>query len=149
MTKILTRKCSVPDRSGDIKENLCDFNILFNTQMDIELYNYVDTLLHDYRSGRLAEGNSKKKKMTKEEEEEAEKGNGFNAGVVFQPMNAQPSYMTYRRDNADFMNNFYVNIIARSFTDIDEFLRLQEENKDQNKQENALKELMKLKDGWK
>jgi hypothetical protein len=30
MTKILTRKCSVPDRSGDIKLNRCDFNILFN-----------------------------------------------------------------------------------------------------------------------
>ena len=56
--------------------------------MDIELYNYVDTLLHDLRSGRLVGGNAKKKKMTKEEEEEAEKGNGFNAGVVFQPMNA-------------------------------------------------------------
>merc|ERR1712086_1214455 len=50
---------------------------------------------------------------------------------------------------ADFMNNFFVNIIARSFTDIDEFLKLQEENKDTNKQENALKELEKLKENWK
>jgi len=117
--------------------------------MDIEIYNYIDTLLHDYRSGRLVDGNVKKKKMTKEEEEEAEKGNGLNAGVVFQPMTAQPSYMTYKRDNADFMNNFFVNIIARSFTDIDEFLKNQEENKDQNKQANTLKELESLKEIWK
>ncbi len=30
MTKILTRKCSVPDKSGDSKQNRCDFNILYN-----------------------------------------------------------------------------------------------------------------------
>jgi len=81
--------------------------------------------------------------------EEAEKGNGMNAGIVFLTVAAQPSFMTYKRDNADFMNNFFVNIIARSFTDIDEFLKLQEENKDQNKQENALKELEKVKVDWK
>jgi len=148
MTKILTRKCSVPDRSGDIKQNSCDFNILYYCQMDIELYNYIDTLLHDYRAGRLVDGNAKKKKMTREEEEEAEKGNGFNAGIVFLPTTACPSYMSYKRDNADFMNNFFVNIIARSFTDIDEFLKQQEENKDQNKQENAIKELDRIKESW-
>jgi len=31
------------------------------------------------------------------------------------------------------MNNFFVNIIARSYTDIEDFLRQQEENKDQDK----------------
>lgn len=30
MTKILTRKCSIPDRCGDIKESRCDFNVLYN-----------------------------------------------------------------------------------------------------------------------
>jgi hypothetical protein len=40
--------------------------------------------------------------------------------------------MTYKRDNADFMNNFFVNIIARSFTDIEEFLKAQEESFEAN-----------------
>ena len=45
MTKILTRKCSVPDDSGDIKLSRCDFNILYALQMDIENYNYIDILM--------------------------------------------------------------------------------------------------------
>lgn len=87
--------------------------------------------------------------MTKEELEEAEKGNGLNAGVVFLPVTSQPNYIMYKRDNADFMNNFFVNIIARAFTDIDEFLRLQEIAKANNKHDKILKELANLKDDWK
>ena len=49
MTKILTRKCSVPDRSGDVKLSRCDFNILFYIQMDIELFNYFEILMRDYQ----------------------------------------------------------------------------------------------------
>jgi len=45
-------------------------------------------------------------------------------------MAAAPAGMSFKRDNADFMNNFFVNIIALSFTDIVEFLQQQEENKD-------------------
>jgi len=61
MTKILTRKCSVPDKSGDIKQSSCDFNILYAVQMDIELYNYIDLLLKDYKSGKLAHDQNEKK----------------------------------------------------------------------------------------
>jgi hypothetical protein len=127
MTKILTRKCSVPDRSGDIKLNMCDFNILYATQMDIECYNYVDDMLHQHRSGKLTD---KKNNKFKDAGEETGMTAGFNSGVVFLPMSSSPSYLTYRRDNADFMNNFFINIIARSFTDIEEFLKVQEESKD-------------------
>ena len=28
MTKILTRKCSIPNTSGDVKQNVCDFNVI-------------------------------------------------------------------------------------------------------------------------
>jgi len=129
MTKILTRKCSVPDRSGDIKENMCDFNILYATQMDIETYNYADDVFHQYRAGKLVDYN-KLKKAGDNSEAEAAAASGFNSGVVFLPMTACPSYLTYKRDNADFMNNFFINIIARSFTDIEDFLKAQEENKD-------------------
>jgi len=30
MTKVLTRNCSVPDFTGDIKEQRCDLNTLYN-----------------------------------------------------------------------------------------------------------------------
>jgi len=107
---------------------MCDFNILYATQMDIETYNYIDDTFHHYRSGKLVDHSKSKKKG----EEEATTGatSGFNAGVVFLPMSACPSYLTYKRDNADFMNNFFINIIARSFTDIEDFLKQQEENND-------------------
>jgi len=75
----------------------------------------------------LVEQKSGKKK---DEVEATGMASGFNAGVVFLPMTACPSYLTFKRDNADFMNNFFINIIARSFTDIEEFLKQQEENKD-------------------
>ena len=57
--------------------------------------------------------------------------------------------MVYKRDNTDVMNNFFVNIIARSFTDIEEFLIQQEENKSKDKQASALKELDSVKEEWK
>jgi len=64
-------------------------------------------------------------------------------------MSAQPSYLTLKRDNADFMNNFFVNIIARSFTDIDEFLKSQEEAQTSNAAVQTKKELFAIKDEWK
>jgi len=144
MTKTLTRKCSVPDRSGDIKLNMCDFNILYACQTDIEAYNYIDDMFHQYRMGSLLA-----KKQGKNRGDEVGDVAGFNSGVVFLPMSGQPSYMTYRRDNADFMNNFFVNIIARSFTDIEEFLKAQEENKDQSAAVQTANELKMIKDDWK
>jgi len=53
MTKILTRKCSIPDHTGDIKLARCDFNVLYNIQMDLELYNYIDILMTDFKAGKL------------------------------------------------------------------------------------------------
>jgi len=147
MTKILTRKCSVPDRSGDIKENMCDFNILYACQMDIETYNYIDDILHIYRMGKLVDQSHDK--VRNQKEQEAAAALGFNSGVSFMPMSAQPSYLTLKRDNADFMNNFFVNIIARSFTDIDEFLKSQEEAQTSNAAVQTKKELFAIKDEWK
>ena len=83
--------------------------------MDIEIYNYIDILLHQYRSGTLT--NNKKK-------DDAEEGStGMNAGVVALLMDMAPEGMTFKRVNHDFMNNFFVNIVARSYTDIEDFLR--------------------------
>ena len=55
MAKILTKQSSLPDVSGEIKKYYCDLNTLYYVQMDLELYNYVDILMHEYRSGELAD----------------------------------------------------------------------------------------------
>lgn len=67
MTKILTRKCSVPNKSGDLKQSLVNFNIMYSIQMDIELYNYCDILFRDYFSGKLNHPNKIKKAHQEEE----------------------------------------------------------------------------------
>ena len=151
MTKILTRKCSIPDRSGDIKQARCDFDVLFNVQMDIEMYNYIDLLLYEYRSGKLKDDSKTVKQAGDEDEANQNQflGKTLHAAVVVLVQGGEPAGWAYKRPNHDFMNNFFVNICARSFTDIEDFLKMQEENKDKNKQENALKELEKIKDQWK
>lgn len=53
MTKILTRKASIPDKSGDYKEGRVELNVIFAVQMDIELYNYVDVVLRKLKLGKL------------------------------------------------------------------------------------------------
>ena len=47
------------------------------------------------------------------------------------------------------MNNFFINIIARSFTDIEDFLKAQEEDKDQSSAAKTKAEMLQLKDNWK
>ena len=79
--------------------------------MDLEIYNYLDIVFRDHRAGRLNRENDKKN----EKEDE-----GLNAGVSFLAIDAAPAGMTFRRYNADFMNNFFINIVARSFTNIEE-----------------------------
>lgn len=71
MTKILTRKCSIPDKSGDFKLARCELDVIHAVQMDIEMYNYVDVLLRKYFMGRLVsdvKAKSDKKKGAKEDE---------------------------------------------------------------------------------
>lgn len=64
-----------------------------------------------------------RKKFKKQEEENEKAAVKMNAGVSFNPMAAQPPGVTFKRDSADFMNNFFVNIVANSFTNIEEILR--------------------------
>ena len=97
----------------------------------------------------MTEKKATKSKGEQSQEAEAAAATGFNSGVVFLPMTSCPSYLTYRRDNADFMNNFFINIIARSFTDIEDFLKAQEEDKDQSSAAKTKAEMLQLKDNWK
>mmetsp|Transcript_11811 Transcript_11811/g.18167 ORF Transcript_11811/g.18167 Transcript_11811/m.18167 type:complete len:101 (+) Transcript_11811:1730-2032(+) len=62
MTKILTKKCSIPDRQGQFKLGQCVIDIILNVTNDVALYNYIDTLLRKNRMGILeAEVRSKVK----------------------------------------------------------------------------------------
>mmetsp|Transcript_11812 Transcript_11812/g.18172 ORF Transcript_11812/g.18172 Transcript_11812/m.18172 type:complete len:158 (+) Transcript_11812:7025-7498(+) len=81
LAKILTRKCTIPHHTGDIKQSQTVFNILFSIQMDIELYNYVDILFKESRTGKLNNG---PKEVQRQKTEEAKKPNGLrlHAGVV-------------------------------------------------------------------
>lgn len=106
--------------------------------MDIENYNYVDQLFFEWRSGKLAEPGANKD----------EESNGLNAGVSFLTMEMQPNGLSFKRDNADFMNNFFVDIVCRSFTSIEEQQRQFRENNEANKKAVILKELDQLKNVW-
>jgi hypothetical protein len=53
MTKILTRKCAIPDKNGDYKEGRCELDVIYAVQMDIERYNFVDVVLRKVRMGIL------------------------------------------------------------------------------------------------
>lgn len=55
MTKILTRKCSIPDKGGDYKEGKCELDVIHAVQMDIEMFNYVDVIMRKVRMGKLAD----------------------------------------------------------------------------------------------
>ena len=46
------------------------------------------------------------------------------------------------------MNNFFVNIVTRSYTEIDEILLNQHENVEAQKQKETLKELEGIKKNW-
>ena len=89
------------------------------------MFNYFEILMRDYKTGQLtAESLEKDRKKFKKQEEEQEKAElKFNAGVSFYPMTSQPAGIIFKRDNADFMNNFFINLVANSFTNIEEVLR--------------------------
>jgi hypothetical protein len=43
-------------------------------------------------------------------------------------MAMQPQGVTFKRDNADVMNNFFINLVAFSYTNIEETLRTNAED---------------------
>lgn len=114
LTKILTRKCSVPDLTGDIKRARCDFNIIYAVQMDIEMYNYVDMIMKDHAAGRMSYENlmKEKAKIIREEDERMnsldKKKKHMCAGKVYMTPQSAPPGVVYHRDNTDVMNNFFI-----------------------------------------
>jgi len=147
MTKILTRKCSIPDTSGDIKSNMCDFDVIHAVQMDIELYNFVHVVFSDYRSGRY-----RVEKKTKDDKDDNEqmfsKVLREKIDYIYMEPASQIELDLTWRSNSDIMNNYFIEIVARSFTDIEEILFQKFENSDAIKQEATVKELNLLKVSW-
>ena len=151
LAKILACKCTVPNKSGDIKQAQIFFNILYYLQTDIELYNYIDIMLKDWEAGRLKSGevdgqrgfNADQKGKTKDSTVR------LHASVVLIPLYQAPPGITLHRDNADFMNNFFVNIVTHTFTNIDQEIRERKEANDDEDQAKTLKQLESIKEEWK
>lgn len=117
--------------------------------MDIELYNYVKILLNSYFTGTLENIREKNKlKAQGKGGQEDVDTKGINAGLVVLLMTDAPPGIIFERDNADFMNNFYVDIVCRAFTNIEEMHKQAQENKELVMQNSALKELQNLSSGW-
>lgn len=153
MTKILSRKCSIPDPTGDVKQSRCDFNVMYAIQMDVEVYNYLDTILRDYNNGRLTHENllKERKRLQEEELSQAATKSGqqrLSAGIVFLTANQAPQGMVFQRDNIDVMNNFFIHISSRAFTNIEVILDNERDNVEIQKTKDTLHELEKIKPAW-
>jgi len=78
--------------------------------MDVEIFNYTHVLLTDYFSGALAK-ETQAQRLTKKafkDSENLKTGSSMNAGVSCLLIKHAPPNITFYRDNADFMNNFFV-----------------------------------------
>lgn len=72
----------------------------------------------------------------------------LHASRIFLPSSAAPPGLVFKRDNADVMNNFFVNIITRSYTNIEEYLQQRQDNVEMQKQKETLKELDSIRLTW-
>ena len=147
MTKILTRKCSIPNTSGDIKQNVCDFNVIHACQMDIEMYNFVHNVFNDFRSGKFkVEAKLAREKKTNDQMFSKVLKERIDY-IYMEPANQIDDDLT-RRCNSDIMNNYFIEIAARSFTDIEDILFSKFENQESLKTEATIKEITTLKGSW-
>ena len=96
------------------------FNMLYSVQMDIELYNYVDIMFHDYRGKGLPQKVQPDRFYNENQKNNRGVSLNLNSGVVFIPKSRAPPGMNFKRDNCDYMNNFFIYIVARNFTLIDQ-----------------------------
>mmetsp|Transcript_18786 Transcript_18786/g.32102 ORF Transcript_18786/g.32102 Transcript_18786/m.32102 type:complete len:220 (+) Transcript_18786:680-1339(+) len=122
MTKILSTKCSIPNDSGDIKRHTCDFTVIHAVQMDIELYNYCHTVFKDYTSGKFKRQAKGKSSSMEGNKHMFDKVLSEKIEYQFMPLFAQNDMDFTRRCNSDVMNNFFINIVASAFTDIEDTL---------------------------
>ena len=60
-----------------------------------------------------------------------------------------PPGLEFKRDNADFMNNFFTNVTARSFSDIEEHWKTMSEDTKYQQEQNIQNSIQKMKPIWK
>lgn len=72
----------------------------------------------------------------------------LHASRCFLTMALAPTGLIFKRDNADVMNNFFVNIVTRSYTNIEEYLQARQDNVELQKQKETMKELEGIQKNW-
>ena len=68
---------------------------------------------------------------------------------IFIPTHLAPSGKTLYRNNQDYMNNFFIDIVARSYTDIEKVIKEQDFYGKQKKLKQTMAELSGSRDLWK
>jgi hypothetical protein len=121
MTKVLTRKTSIPNETGDVKQSICDFDVIHAIQMDIEMYNYVHNVFYDYRKGKF-KYERQQSRILKTNEQMFSKVLKESIQYTHMPLPSQNDMTLTRRSNSDLMNNYFIEITARSFTNIEDLL---------------------------
>ena len=149
LSKLMQRKASIPSVSNINHEAMCYWDVFYNVQMDIENYNYIDQVLKQYFDGNLTEEvrqkeNERFRSMDEEVDEEK-----LHATEVLLLQDKAPAGVKYKRDNIDYVNNFFVNIVAMSFTNIKEMQENNQEDVENKKQQEVIDEIEKSKQRWK
>lgn len=148
MTKIMTKQSAVPDKTGDIKQFTCEFNLLFHLQTDVELYNYLSIVFEDFFDGKYKD-ETVDVRILKKKAIDHENARTFDASI-----NSSMSMLLlkfpgqFKRNNGDFFNNFWVNITARSFTDIEEVWAQNASNQQAIIEKQVMRELGPLETKW-
>ena len=162
MTKILTRKCSIPDKSGEFKQARCELDVIHAVQMDIEMFNYIDVLHRKYFMGKLAAEVAMKSNGKAELAEENVAQEAGAAAVdedddddetkkidgIFKIL-IGPDGVPLKRNNSDVVNNFYINYVVRSYTNIDQTLNEIRQNSNRARESKMSNLIEKQKEEWK
>lgn len=101
--KILGKQSSIPHKSNDVKRSVVDVQILYNLQMDIENYNYYSILLQEYFRKTYLRGHIPILPQ-------------INPAHSYIPVELSPPGMTLHRNPIKFVNNWYVELVAKSYT---------------------------------
>ena len=148
MTKIMTKQSAVPDKTGDIKLFTCEFNLLFNLQTDVELYNYLSLVFEDFFADKFKE-ESVEMRILKKKAIDSENLRMFGTSInSSMSMLLKKQGNQFKRDNGDFFNNFWVNITARSFTDIEEIWAQNASNQQAMEEKQIMREMESLESDW-
>ena len=145
MTKILTKKASIPDLSGEYKQGKVELDVIYGVQMDIEVFNYIDVIIRkralntlkeeitQLEQGNIIEGENDgqhQPTVVDQDDDELKKVDG-----IF-PIKIGPDGLPLRRNNSDCMNNFFIDYATIAFTDVekivDDYLQTGEKTRIEN-----------------